>query len=92
MPEQPTNEWERAYEESVRREQELVEATPGYAFTMFGLGLRGLILGAGLAAIAVAFTGRAVGVGGMGPFWVAFGIFLVLGSLIWWRRWQRDRC
>ena len=85
MPEQQKNDWKRAYADSVQREKDLTEATPGYSEDRFLWNLRVLVLAGGLTAAAVAFTGRALGVQGMGLFWVALGAAVVVGSVIWWR-------
>jgi hypothetical protein len=91
VPEPPTNDWERAYEAYVRREEEIAKATPGYSFATFSLNMRGLLLAAGLIAVAVALIGRALGVGGMSLYWIACGTFLVVGTFTWWQRSQHGR-
>lgn len=79
---QPSNEWERTYEASIRRGEEAAEARPGYAFHKFLTDLRGYALVAGLVA------GAAVR---WGFYWIAVGAIVAAGAYIWWRRAHRAR-
>jgi Flp pilus assembly protein TadB len=90
VPDPPTNEWEHAYEQSVRRQDERAKSAPGYAFATFSINLQGLIVASSIAAIAVGLVGRMLGVGGTSVFVITFGAAFVVGGVIWWRRSKRD--
>jgi hypothetical protein len=80
------NDWERAYHESVHREDERAKAAPGYESTAAMVGLRFLLLIAGVVALTGWFVGRMLGFGGMGLFWISFGVAFMVGVAVWWRR------
>ena len=79
---QPSNDWERAYEASIRHEEEAAQAQPGYAFHEFLIHLRGYLIVAGLVAGAAARWGF---------YWIAVGALFVAGAFTWWRRSHRSR-
>ena len=79
---QPSNDWERTYEASVRRAEVTAQADPDFAFHKFLWDLRGYLLVAGIV----------IGAGvRWGFYWIAFGAFFVIGAFIWWRRSHRNR-
>ncbi|MGB8861343.1 MAG: hypothetical protein WCC60_18950 [Ilumatobacteraceae bacterium] len=81
MP-QPSNEWERTYEASVRQADDATWAEPDLAFHKFLIDLRGYLLVAGLV----------IGVGlRWGFYWIAVGAFFVIGAFMWWRYSHRNR-
>ena len=77
---EPSNDWERTYEASVRRADEAAQADPDFAFHKFLWDLRGYLM----------VTGMVIGAGlRWGFYWIALGAFVVIGTFMWWRHAQR---
>lgn len=79
---QPSNDWEQAYDASIRREEQAVQALSNFAFLRFLIDLRAHLMVAGVV----------IGVGlRWGLYWIALGAFFVIGAFMWWRYSHRNR-
>ncbi len=95
MSEPSESSWERAYEESIEREEMASKPILTDSFVAFSDRLRALIFVSALRGAAIGLVAQLLGVGRSGTevtYWVGCVVVGIFGGLVWqWRVRRRGR-